>query len=222
MDFQKVKAVIFDLDGTLLDTVRDIGTGANVALCRYGYPEHPLDAYRGFVGHGIRVLFRQIVPEGLDEKKFEEVLQYYLHYYPEHCTDHTTYFPGIQDMLHKLSQSGYELAVLSNKTERTAQKIMQHYFPEVPFRFVWGNNGQRPLKPATEAAAPACEELGLKPEEIVFFGDGDTDMEFASRSGFVPVACSWGYRSREQLLQAGAGVVIDSAEEFLKLLNLVG
>jgi phosphoglycolate phosphatase len=220
MDYQKVKAVVFDLDGTLLDTVRDIGTGANVALCRYGFPEHPLDAYRGFVGHGIRELFRQIVPKGIDDETFEQALRFYLDYYPEHCTDHTVYFPGIQDMLHVLMDNGYALAVLSNKTERTAVKIMQHYFSEIPFRFVWGNNGQRPLKPATEAAVPACKELGVSPEEILFFGDGDTDMEFASRSGFVPVACSWGYRSREQLIQAGAAVVVDSTEEFLKLLNL--
>ena len=220
MDYQKVKAVLFDLDGTLLDTVWDIGTGANAALCRYGYPEQPLDAYRSYVGHGIRELFRQIVPEGLSQEQFEEALQFYLQYYPEHCTDHTVYFPGIQDMLHVLAEHGYALAVLSNKTERTAQKIMQHFFPEVPFRFIWGNNGQRPLKPATEAAAPACEALGLSREEILFFGDGDTDMEFASRSGFVPVACSWGYRSREQLLQAGAAVVVDRAADLLALLGL--
>lgn len=219
MEFGKVKAVLFDLDGTLLDTVKDIGTGANLALCRYGCPEHPLEAYRGFVGHGIRNLFRMAVPEGTTEETYQAVLNTYLAYYPEHCTDHTDCFPGIESLLERLAGEGYRLAVITNKTEPTAKRILSHYFPNIPFAFVWGRDDRRPLKPDPAAGVLACETLGLQPEEILFFGDGDTDMEFAVNSGFCPVACSWGYRSREQLKAAGAAVIVDTAEELYALIH---
>ena len=219
MEFRKVKAVLFDLDGTLLDTVKDIGTGANLALCRYGCPEHPLEAYRGFVGHGIRNLFRMAVPEGTTEDTYQAVLNTYLSYYPEHCTDHTDPFPGIPELLETLAREGYRMAVITNKTEPTAERILRHFFPEISFDFVWGRNDSRPLKPDPAAGILACETLGLRPEEILFFGDGDTDMEFAVNAGFLPVACSWGYRSCDQLKAAGAAVIVDTTKQFYTLLH---
>ena len=215
MDFQKVKAVIFDLDGTLLDTLADIGTGANAALCRFGLPEHTRSEYRRYVGHGIRTLFRAAVPEGTPEDVYEQALAYYLSYYPEHCTVHTDYFPGVRAFLKALVDRGLRLAIISNKTEATSNRIIAHYFPDVPWEFVWGNNGQRPLKPSTEAGYLACETLGLKPEEIMFVGDGDTDMEFASKMGFIAAGVTWGYRDRDQILAAGADFLSDSFDELL-------
>ena len=220
MDFQKVKAVVFDLDGTLLDTIRDIGTGVNTALCRYHCPEIPLEKYRDLVGHGSRRLIDLAVPGGEKNEKLDEILQYYVRYYREHCTVHTDYFPGIREMLRSLQAGGYRLAVISNKTERTAQKIIGHYFPEIHFDFVWGNNNVRPLKPAIDAGRAACEELKLKPEEIFYFGDGDTDMEFGSRMGFLTVGCDWGYRSPAQLREAGAQKIVSKPSEVLALLGL--
>ncbi|MCI8843665.1 MAG: HAD family hydrolase [Oscillospiraceae bacterium] len=216
MDFQSIKAVVFDLDGTLLDTLRDIAAAANQALRQYGLPEHPVERYRAYVGHGIRGLFQQALPAGCEAA--EQILASYLEYYPEHCTDLTVFFPGIPEMLRAL-QGRYTLGVLSNKTERTAKRIMDHYFPPDLFRLVWGNDGRRPLKPDPAAGPLLCEALGVGPEEILFFGDGDTDMEFASRAGFLPVACSWGYRSREELEQAGARYMVDRAEQLTKMLQ---
>ena len=216
MELQAIKAVVFDLDGTLLDTIRDIAAAANQALRQYGLPEHPIERYRAYVGHGIRGLFQQALPEGSEAA--EQVLASYLAYYPEHCTDLTVFFPGIPEMLQAL-QGRYALGVLSNKTERTAKRIMAHYFPPDMFRLVWGNDGQRPLKPDPAAAPLLCEALGVGPEEILFFGDGDTDMEFATRAGFLPVACSWGYRSREELERAGARYIVDRAEQLTEMLK---
>jgi phosphoglycolate phosphatase len=218
MGIQKYRAAIFDLDGTLLDTVQDIGAGANLALHRSGFPEFPIEDYRRFVGHGMRNLFRQIIPEGTDKAAFEDAFSWFLAYYPEHCTDHTTYYPGIQKTLGILAERGYVLGVLSNKTESSTIKIIRHFFPEIPFAVVWGNNDTRPLKPDPEAGAELLRALKLPPEEIFYVGDGETDMEFAAVMGFLPAAATWGYRSREEELAAGAQVFLDSPEDILNFL----
>lgn len=217
---QGIRAVVFDLDGTLLDTLPDLGASADIALRRFGLPERPMEDYRARIGHGIRNLVRRSVPEGTDEALTEQVLAYYLAYYPEHCTEHTTVYPGIESLLEKLEKGGYVLAVLSNKTERTAQRIIAHFFPNTPFRLVWGNNNDRPLKPAPDAGEALCKELSLKPEEILYLGDGDSDMEFASKVGFYAAGASWGYRSREALLENGADAILEHAGALEALLGL--
>ena len=213
MNFQKVKAAVFDLDGTLLDTLADIGTGANLALCQFGYETYPVREYRQKIGHGIKGLFRHALPEGSSEEDVAKVNAVYQGWYPEHCCEHTDYFPGVKEFLNVLVSNGIKLAVISNKTEKTSLKIMAHYFPEYNWEFIWGNNGVRPLKPATEAGELACKELGLMPDEILYIGDGDTDMEFASKMGFIAAGVTWGYRDPEQLLAAGADFLADSFAE---------
>ena len=221
MDIQKVKAAIFDLDGTLLDTLGDIGTAANEALCRYGLPAHPISEYRSLVGHGIRTLFRQAVPANTSEELYDKALSFYLGYYPEHCIVHTAYFPGVQEFLKKLDARGIRLAVISNKTEATSHKIISHFFPDTQWAFVWGNNGSRPLKPALDAGRLACETLRLNPEEILYVGDGDTDMEFASKMGFIAAGVTWGYRDADVLLAAGADFLSGSFQELEEKLGLI-
>ena len=220
MDPRSIKAVIFDLDGTLLDTIQDIGASANAALREFGYPEHPIDDYRNYVGNGIRNLLRLALPVDIGEAEFSAVLRFYQGYYPAHCTDLTEYFPGIQQMMDTIADAGYALGILSNKTEATTLQMIAHYFPKTPFRFVWGNNGERPLKPDVASAKLACKALGLGPGAILFCGDGDTDMEFANRAGFLPVGCSWGYRSPVQLQEAGAWRILEEARELLELLRI--
>ena len=173
-DCRKIRAVVFDLDGTLLNTLPDIGASANRALRRAGLPELPVENYRGLIGHGIRALFRLAVPEGTPDDVYEKALADYLADYPEHCTELTHVFPGIYEMLGRLKRAGYRLAVLSNKTERTTLRIIGKFFPETGFELVWGNNGVRSLKPAPDAGEALCKELGLMPEEIMYVGDGDT------------------------------------------------
>ncbi len=215
-----IRAVLFDLDGTLLDTIPDIGASANMALAHAGLPLRSMEEYKRLVGHGIRVLFRMAVPEGTDDATYEKALAFYLSYYPDHATDLTDYFPQIPELVERLAQKGYQLGIISNKTEKTATKIMKHYFPETEFAFVWGNNGERPLKPSLEAGEQACSALGLSPEEIAYVGDGDTDMEFASKMGYWAIGVSWGNRSREQLIASGADIVLDSVQELMDLLKL--
>ena len=179
-----IRAVVFDLDGTLLDTVPDLGESANAALRRFGMPAMPARDYQPRIGHGIHNLMLQSVPEGTPEALFEQVLAFYLAYYPEHCTEHT------------------------------------QIFPQTPFRFVWGNNGVRPLKPALDAGSGLCAALSLRPEEILYLGDGDSDMEFASKMGFFAAGAAWGYRSREALAENGADAVLEQASDLEMLLRL--
>ncbi len=218
MNNQKVKAVIFDLDGTLLDTLADIGTGANFALCQCGFPTYPLEEYRQKIGCGIKSLLRSAMPENATDEDVDRVNAIYQVYYPEHCCVHTDYFPGVMECLHAMEQAGLRLAVLSNKTERTTLKIMAHYFSDMKWEFVWGNNGVRPLKPKLDAGKLACEALKLSPEEIVYVGDGDGDMEFASKMGFVAAGVTWGNRSAQQLHDAGADFLCNTFQELLKQL----
>ena len=220
MNFQKVKAAVFDLDGTLLDTLADIGTGANFALCQFGYPAYPVEAYRSKIGHGVKKLFRAALPADATDEDVDQVNSVYQAYYPANCCVYTAYFPGVKTFLDGLTAKGIKLAVISNKTEKTSLKIMAHYFPDYDWAFVWGNNGVRPLKPATEAGDLACKELGLEPDEIVYIGDGDTDMEFASKMGFIAAGVTWGYRDADQLLEAGADFLVDSYDELAEKLGL--
>ena len=217
-DRAQIRAAVFDLDGTLLDTVRDLGTAANATLEHFGFPQHPLEAYQNFIGNGLLMLYRRAAPAGTDEATVEALRDYGRDYYREHCTDLTREYTGITALLRALAARGIALGMVTNKTETTAQRVMAHYFPEVVFCFIWGNNGVRPLKPATESGMLMLRELGLEAGQIAFIGDGDTDMEFASRMGFWALGACWGYRPREVLREKGADALLTGPEELRALL----
>ena len=212
------RAAVFDLDGTLLDTLQDLGACADEALRQYGFPGHTMEEYRSYIGNGIPRLIARAVPEGTSEQDIQKVLNFYLGYYPVHCAEHTRFFPGVAETIRLLRQRGYALAVLSNKTETTAKKIITEYFPDEPFCLVWGNNGVRPLKPATDAGYSLLQELTCRPEEVFYLGDGDTDMAFARRMGFFAAGATWGYRPEQALLEAGADRLFSSMQEILPYL----
>ena len=213
-DRAQLRAAVFDLDGTLLDTVRDLGTAANVTLAHFGFPQHPLEAYQGFIGNGLLMLYRRAAPAGTDEATVEALRDYGRDYYREHCTGLTQVYDGVPELLHGLAARGIMLGMVTNKTEATARCVMAHYFPEVPFRFIWGNNGVRPLKPAPESGKLMLRELGLTPEQIAFTGDGDTDMAFASALGFWAFGACWGYRPRTVLAEQGADALDRTLKAF--------
>jgi len=219
MDLRKVKAVLFDLDGTLLDTARDIGTCINDVMCRYGYPAVDDSRIPAIIGHGRGYMIGHAVPEGVSEEKIRAIADEYAEHYRANCTRHTAYYPGAREFLAFLEEKGYAVGMITNKTQETAEKIVSAYFPGNKFQILWGNNGVRPLKPSLESAALACAELGVGPENVLFVGDGDTDMAFASKAGFVACGVTWGYRSREVLQAHGADVLVDSFAELEKLFS---
>ncbi len=214
-----IKAVVFDLDGTLLNTVPDIAAALNRALAACGLPTHEERAVEPFLGGGIRDAVNKATPEGTDEETIQRVLDLYRDDYVAHCTDKTTLYDGVMEMVNRFAARGVPLAVLSNKTEATAQKIVGHFFPNGQFRAAFGRVKDRPLKPHADAAKPVLETLEFLPEEIAYVGDSNTDILFAKEVGMLSVATPWGYRSRAELVEAGADLIAEKAMDVFDLLE---
>ena len=214
-----IKAVVFDLDGTLLDTIPDIAAALNRSLAACGLPTHPIERIKTFVGNGIRNAVRRAVPDADDTATVERVLAVYLEDYALRCAENTAYFPGVREMLQGLMEKGLPLGILSNKTERDVLTITKSYFPDVPFRCVLGQVDYRAIKPHAAAAEPVLAAIGVPAGEIAYVGDSGSDMTFAIAAGMVPVAAPWGYRSRENLVESGAALVAEDCADLLRILT---
>lgn len=214
----KYKLVIFDLDGTLVDTIADLGTAVNVALRAKGFPEHTLEAYRGMVGNGVRMLVKRAMPEALreDEALLDELLALFLDYYIQHIDERSRPYPGIPELLAELHAAGVQLGVASNKFQAGAAKLIGRMFPGIPFAAVLGGRSGVPLKPDPAVVDEIRERAGVSLGETVMVGDSGTDMATAERAGVAAIAVSWGFRTREQL--GTAPRIVDDASQLRDLL----
>ena len=213
----KYKLVIFDLDGTLLDTLDDLSAAVNHAMQQRGFPLHTRDEYMKMVGHGARNLMRQALPDDHkdDEALIDAVLADFRAYYNTHIDVYTKPFPRILELVKKLHQEGVMLAVASNKFQEGTEHLIKEFFPEIPFVAVLGNRPNFPLKPDPEVVGEVLSRSGAKREEAVMVGDSDTDMETAVNGGIGGIAVSWGYRNMADI----PGLkVAKSAEELLKII----
>ena len=213
----KYKLVIFDLDGTLLDTLDDLSAAVNHAMQQRGFPLHTRDEYMKMVGHGARNLMRQALPDDHkdDEALIDAVLADFRAYYNTHIDVHTQPFPGSLELVKKLHQEGVMLAVASNKFQEGTEHLIKEFFPEISFVAVLGNRPNFPLKPDPEVVGEVLRRSGAKREEAVMVGDSDTDMETAANGGIEGIAVSWGYRN---MADVPGLKVAKSAEELLKLI----
>ena len=203
--------ILFDLDGTLLDTLEDLRDSTNHALAAFGYPCRTLDEVRGFVGEGVRLLIRRALPPYAEDKT-DEVLAVFEKHYDKNKENKTRPYEGIAEMLDKAC-SRYKTAIVSNKYEKAVADLRDKLFPQV--RLAVGEGGGRRKKPAPDMTDYALATLGSKKENAVYVGDSDIDVLTARSGGLPIIAVSWGFRPRALLEQMGADVIIDSPRELL-------
>lgn len=206
------KAAIFDMDGTLLNTLDDLAASTNAALAAHGMPLRTTDEVRRFVGNGIPNLIRRAVPAGTDEATQRAVFDTFCAHYAVHDADATAPYPGIIGLLEHLRAQGVLCAVVSNKGDFAVQALVEHYFDGL-FGFAVGEREGIRRKPAPDTVFAALEALGVEPGEAVYVGDSEVDVATAQASGLDCIAVTWGFRSVECLLEAGATTLVSTADE---------
>lgn len=211
---QQYHTYIFDLDGTLLDTLDDLASAVNYALRTYGMPEHSRDAIRRFVGNGVRMLMIRAVPDGEQNPKFEEVFETFRKYYMQHSLDTTRPYDGIPEMLATLRQRGCRLAVVSNKFDAATKELCKHFFPNT-IEVAVGEHEAEGIrkKPAPDTVIEALSQLGVSSKNAVYVGDSDVDLETACNAALPCISVLWGFRDRGFLLAHGATTFITSPKE---------
>jgi phosphoglycolate phosphatase len=211
-----IAGAIFDLDGTLLNTLADIDSAANSVLAQHGLPSHPISAYREFVGEGVRVLMhRALPPENRDGKTLEACLETMQVEYPRHLNRTAAPYAGIPEILSALRGRSLRLAVLSNKPDEFTSRCISDFFGDQLFDPVLGLHPDRPRKPDPAGALEIARRWNVSPERIIYLGDSGTDMETAVRAGMLPIGVLWGYRCAKELLGAGAKHLLRHPNELL-------
>lgn len=214
---RKYDTVIFDLDGTLLNTLEDLRDSVNVVMRQYGYPEHSLNQIRGFVGNGIGKLMERSVPGGRENAQFDEAFSAFKSYYTEHCRIKTRPYDGVIDLMRALSEKGFRLAIVSNKNDAAVKELNEIYFSKYTKAAVGDREGMR-RKPSPDPVFAALDEMSSRREKTVYIGDSEVDYETAKNSGLDCILVSWGFRDRELLESFRDARVVDTCGEILELL----
>lgn len=211
---QQYHTYIFDLDGTLLDTLDDLAAAVNYALRSYGMPEHSREEVRRFVGNGVRMLMIRAIPDGERNPQFEEVFSTFRQYYLEHSLDRTRPYDGIPEMLERLKQRGCRLAVVSNKFDAATKELCRHFFADT-IEVAVGEHEAEGIrkKPAPDTVNEALSQLGVDRLDAVYVGDSDVDLQTARNAGLPCISVLWGFRDKDFLLANGATTFIISPKE---------
>lgn len=209
--------LIFDLDGTLLNTIDDLGYACNHALAQTGFPTHPIEAYPAMVGNGISNLIRRALPETeRNDETVARLREFFVPYYDEHNCERTRPYDGIPQLLDTLRAQGHSLAVASNKYQAATEKIVRHFFPDT-FDCILGERAGIPRKPDPQIVADILSAVGSAANPL-YIGDSLVDRDTAANARVPFVACSWGFVPRERLIEAGVTTLIDRPDELLSLL----
>ena len=223
----KYKVCIFDLDGTLVNTIADIAYAANRTLEELGYPPCDEDSYRYKVGNGMRLICQRALPEEVrdDETVLQEMIRRYDQYYSAHCCDRSRAYPGIPELIRELNEAGIRCAVISNKPHPQTLIVMKTLFdyrendPAGGFFYVQGQSERFARKPDPEALLDCITQSGVPKKEIIYVGDSNVDVEFASRAGIACIGAAWGFRGRAELEQAGAAYIAEKAEDIFRIVS---
>lgn len=212
----KYKAIIFDLDGTLTDTLEDLFLSTNYALRSCGLPERGLDEIRRFVGNGVRKLIERSVPEGTETITLEKCFEVFRAHYVIHCQDHTSLYPGIASLLTALHAKGYLMAVVSNKIQAGVTDLSRTFFQGV-IDVAIGEQAGIPRKPEPNMVQAALAQLGVTASEAIYVGDSEVDLLTAANSGLPCISVLWGFRSRDFLIAHGATIFAEHPQDVLTL-----
>ncbi len=213
-----IQAVIFDLDGTLLDTLDDLSDSVNHILKKYHYPQRTKEEIRSFIGNGIKKLIERTLPYHLDEKEFEVIFNDYQNYYQIHCLDKTTPYPHIFDLLKKLKDKNIKTAIISNKSDDKVQVLKKAFFPDL-IDLALGTIDFTKTKPNPESTLKIIHDLHVPLSSCLFVGDSDVDIKTAHNAGIPCVSVSWGFKDKESLLKNGAQFIIDTPLELLEVIK---
>ena len=207
---------IFDLDGTLLNTLNDLAASTNYALRSAGMPEHSVEDVRRFVGNGVKKLMERAIPNGLDNPKFDETYATFRRHYLEHSLDTTKPYDGIPEVLAELKRRGKKLAIVSNKFYAATQELAKHFFPET-IQVAIGERENIHKKPAPDTVLEAMRQLGVGREGSIYIGDSDVDIDTAKNVGIPCISVLWGFRDKDFLISHGATHLIKTPKELLEL-----
>ncbi len=216
MDYE---GIIFDLDGTLIDSLVDLADSMNKVLIENKYPTHTMDDYRNFIGKGIKELVRRALPESArNDRIFTESYHKMVAIYREHCLEKTALYEGISEMLNGVQQHHLKMAILSNKVDELTKKIVAVLLKKWDFIEVMGARSDMPKKPDPIGAMYINDKMSTSTKKMIYVGDSGVDMETAKSAGMLAVGVLWGYRGKEELLRNGADIIVDHPMEILKLL----
>ena len=214
------KAILFDLDGTLLNTLEDLADAVNRVLKRRGFPPHPLEAYRYFVGDGSLLLVKRALPEGKrNDAEVASCLEAFLWEYRQNWMVKTRPYDGVPAMLDALTKRGLKMAILSNKKNEFTKETVRMFLSKWTFDAVVGQREKVPTKPDPTAALEIVKQLAIVPEEFVYLGDSAVDMKTAVAVGMFAVGALWGFRSKEELLDGGAKALVGQPVDLLEILE---
>ena len=214
----KIKAMIFDLDGTLLDTLQDIADSLNPALVAMGLKPHHVNEFLNFVGDGVFELVKRAVPKDYrDDWTVGKLVEGFRDNYKTFWSNRTVIYPGVSELLKELHARGIRTCVLSNKPDDFTCEMVDHYFHDHPFDFVMGHKKDFPAKPDPDSTLHILETLGVTKDQAAYIGDMHVDIETGINAGILPVGVSWGFQSAEKLREMGAKVIVDHPQELLEL-----
>lgn len=212
-----IDTIIFDLDGTLLNTLEDLQDSTNFALKEFGYQERNIEEIRLFVGNGVAKLIERAIPQGLDNPNFEKCLAIFKKHYAENMYNKTAPYAGIIEMLTKLKLNGYKTAVVSNKFDAAVKELCKKYFGDL-IKIAIGESENVRKKPAPDSVIRAMQELKSPKENCIYCGDSDVDVKTAENTGIECIGVTWGFRDYENLNTAGAKYIINTPADILKLI----
>ena len=217
-DIKNYDTIVFDLDGTLIDTLEDLKDSVNYAMNVYGFPERSLEEIRTFVGNGVGKLIERAIPDGIENPLYKECLKVFQDHYSKNMQNKTAPYNGIKELLAELKDRGFKMAVVSNKFDSAVKKLVKEFFGDY-IKVAIGESENVSRKPAPDTVIKALAELGSAPDKAVYVGDSEVDVMTAKNSKLTCIGVTWGFRTREVLEKEGAQYIIDEPHQLLSILD---